>query len=100
MSKTRAISFIIKFCLNAVNPPPPPPIPVNVVVVEEILEGLKYNISLRGGGTQGEGIDNYVYSAEKGCFTKVSQHLSLITGYCSFYTKSELLQVSQWLLMN
>ena len=82
MSKTRAISFIIKFCLNAVNPPPPPPplppIPVNVVVVEEILEGLKYNISLRGGGTQGEGIDNYVYSAEKGCFTKVSQHLSLI----------------------
>ena len=51
-------------------------------------------------GTQGEGIDNYVYSAEKGCFTKVSQHLSLIAGYCSFYTKSELLQVSQWLLMN
>ena len=99
MSKTRAISFIIKFCLNAVNPPPPPP-PVNVVVVEEILEGLKYNISLRGGGTQGEGIDNHVYSAEKGCFTKVSQHLSLIAGYCSFYTKSELLQVSQWLLMN
>ena len=39
---------------------------------------------------------------KKGCFTKVSQHFcpSLITGYCSFYTKSELLQVSQWLLMN
>ena len=70
-------------------------------VVEERLEGLKYNISLRGGGgTQGEGIDNYVHSAEKGCFTKVFQHLSLIAGYCSFYTKSELLQVSQWLLMN
>ena len=51
-------------------------------------------------GTQGEEIDNYVYSAEKVCFTKVSQHLSLIAGYCSFYTKYELLQVSQWLLMN
>ena len=39
---------------------------------------------------------------KKGCFTKVSQHFcpSLITGYWSFYTKSVLLQVSQWLLMN
>ena len=61
-------------------------------VVEERLE------SLRGGGTQGEGIDDYVYYAKKGCFTQVSQ--SLIAGYCRFYTKSELLQVSQWLFMN
>ena len=44
-------------------------------VVEERLEGLNYNISLRGGGgTQGEGIDNYVHYEKKGCFTKMSQH--------------------------
>ena len=60
------VSFIIKFCLT----PPPQSM---LFVVEERLEGLKYNISLRG-GTQGEGIDNYVHYAKKGCFTKVSQH--------------------------
>ena len=98
----RALLSTVSFIKIFFSPPPPPPPPQSMLfVVEERLEGLKYNISLRGGGTQGEGIDNYVHYAKKGLFYEnVSTLLSLITGYCSFYTKSELLQFSQWLLIN
>ena len=62
-------SFIISFCLNAVNFPTPPPPPKSTLYCFSTgrLEGLKYNIDFgeRGGGTQRQGI---------GYFIEVSQH--------------------------
>ena len=79
-------SFIISFCLNAVNPPPPPPPPPPKSTLYCFstgrLEGLKYNIYFgeRGGGTQGQGI--WIF------YRSVSTLLSLIVAVIKTLSQS------------
>ena len=75
-------SFIISFCLNAVNPPIPESM---LFTVKERLEGLKYNFGFRGrgGGTQGEGIG--MFTVQKGVILKKS--LNTFVPHCRFCLK-------------
>ena len=77
-------SFIISFCLNAVNPPTPPPPPKSTLYCFSTgrLEGLKYNIYFgeRGGGTQGQGI--WIF------YRSVSTLLSLIVAVIKTLSQS------------
>ena len=76
-------SFIISFCLNAVNPPtPPPPKSTLYCFSTGRLEGLKYNIDFgeRGGGTQRQGI--WIF------YRSVSTLLSLIVAVIKTLSQS------------
>ena len=65
-------SFIISFCLNAVNPPIPESM---LFIVKERLKGLKYNFGFRGRGWGNTGGgDRYVHCSKRGHFKEESQH--------------------------